>query len=135
MFSIVFRRFSLFYLFLVRLPWGIPYCVFLVSIKHSTVPRGHPLQFPVISNRFYCVLLVFGGFYNFCLFFVILVVFGNASLGHPLPFFCGFHQIPNGSLRIPLTMPFNFQRVLVVFSTFGGLGCFCYLFVVFRGLW
>ena len=119
-----FSSFSLFYMFLVRLPWGIPYHVFLVSIKHPTVPRGYPLPFPLISNRFCWFLVVCGGFGGCWLFFVVLVVFGNASLGHPLPFSFGFHQIPNGSPRVPLTISFDFQQILVVFCSFGGGGCF-----------
>ena len=68
--------------FVVRPPWGIPYHFPVVSIKSPTVPPRYPLPFPLISSRFWWLLVVLvfgfhqilvdfnsvGGFGSFCVF-------------------------------------------------------------------
>ena len=48
--------------------------------------------------------MAFGGFGGF-------KVFGKASLGHPLPFSCDFHQIPHGSPKVPLAISFESPQI------------------------
>jgi hypothetical protein len=59
----------------------------------------------------------------FLLVLVVLVVFGRAPLGHPLPFSVDSHHIPHGSPSVPATIslkshqiPHSFPEILNVIS-------------------
>jgi hypothetical protein len=92
--------------------------------------------------------VVLAVFFNCSLFFVVLVIYGNAS-GAPTPYHFPVVSIKSTTVprRYPLPFPFistrfwwfllvlvfGFHHILVVVNSFGGFGCFFKLFVVFRG--